>query len=129
MRFNINYVLEQGRKTCNVQKVFFFLDCDALKDIRTERLIDILPVQNKTVGPPRRIQIVDHTRALWMQHILDQLRLIRSQLGGVVEKYRIYYWKRGFQENASFDHIYSETNLFEVSYYGEEKHDILLFTF
>ncbi len=24
MRFNINYVLEQGRKTFNVQKVFFF---------------------------------------------------------------------------------------------------------
>ncbi|MDI3092110.1 hypothetical protein QJ133_13360 [Priestia megaterium] len=33
---------------------------------------------------------------------MDQLELIRSQLGGVVEKYRIYFWKRGFQENASF---------------------------
>jgi hypothetical protein len=52
----------------------------------------------KTVGPPRRIQIVDHTRALWMQHILDQLGLIRSQLGGVVEKYRIYYWKEVFKK-------------------------------
>lgn len=110
-------------------KSILFLDCDAWKDIRIERLIDILSLQNKTVCPPPHIQIVDHTSALWMQHILDQLGLIRSQLGGVVEKYRIYYWKRSLQENASCDHIYSETNLFEGSYYGEEKHVILLFTF
>lgn len=77
-----------GRHSCS--KSILFLDCDAWKDIRTERLIDILPLQNKTVSSPRLIQIVDHTRAIWMQHILDQLELIRSQLGGVVEKYRIY---------------------------------------
>ncbi len=118
-----------GQEDMQCSKSILFLDCDAWKDIRIERLIDILSLQNKTVCPPHRIQIVDHTRALWMQHILDQLGLIRSKLGGVVEKYRIYYWKRSLQENASFDHIYSETNLFEVSYYGEEKHDILLFTF
>lgn len=108
-----------GQEDMQCSKSILFLDCDAWKDIRIERLIDISSLQHKTVCPPH-IRIVDHTRALWMQHILDQLGLIRSQLGGVVEKYRIYYWKRSLQENASFGHIYSETNLFEVSYYEEE---------
>lgn len=48
-------------------KSILFFDCDAWKDIRIERLIDILSLQNKTVCPPPRIQIVDHIRALSLE--------------------------------------------------------------
>ncbi|MNN77400.1 hypothetical protein D3C81_1938560 [compost metagenome] len=41
----------------------------------------------------------------------------------------MYYWKRGFNSNVSFDHLSSEIILFEVSYSPEEKRDLILISY
>lgn len=109
-------------------KSILFIDCDGWRDIRTDRLLEILPIQTRTTGSPRRVQIIDHLRALWLQHTLDILGLLRSPIGNAVQKYKVYYWKRGFHENVSFDHLTSEVLLFEIDY-GEERRDLTLIIF
>ncbi|GMA49415.1 hypothetical protein GCM10025857_07720 [Alicyclobacillus contaminans] len=76
-------------------KSILFIDCDSWKNTWSDRLVELLPLQQRTSGSPRRIQIIDQTRAIWMQHTLDILGLLRSPLNTAVREFKVYYWKRG----------------------------------
>lgn len=110
-------------------KSILFIDCDAWRNTWSDRLVDILPIQKRTYGPPRRVQIIDHTRAIWIQNAMDILGLLRGPGNLPVQEYKVYYWKRGFNSNVSFDHLSSEVVLFEVTYTPEEKRDLILISY
>lgn len=112
---------------CN--KSVLFLDCDRWPDVWGEQTPDTLPIQKRTSGPPRRVTVVDQRRALWLQHSLDVLGVLRNPQNQAPELFKVYHWKRGFHENLPFDGLTSEVRLFEVAYPGETQRELVLVTY